>query len=274
MTVTFASIVLLAGSAICLLAALGVLRLPDFFMRMHAATKAGVVGSGLVLISVAITDTTAVTWFKVGAAVLFLLLTTPVAGHLLGRAAYIGGAPLWAGTVRDDLSGVLPRGQFDRSAPAAPRVERVVLALAKGPQLDAAITDAIALARQHHALLCAVAIIDKPRLDNVGPVPIGALSYAQRIRDLRLAKARDAAAEAIAAFETTAEAAGIKWSIRLEEGRPRTVIQSFSDATDLIAVAPRAWFDQGVLDMEVNVVRRLGLYEGANVIVVGERETQ
>ena len=106
------SIFLLLGAAISLLAAIGVLRLPDFFMRMHAATKAGVVGCGLVLVAVGFVDGTLATWIKVAIAIFFMLLTTPVAGHLLGRAAYVGGAPFWSGTNEDRLQGVLPRGRF------------------------------------------------------------------------------------------------------------------------------------------------------------------
>lgn len=107
----------MSGSALCLLAAIGVLRLPDFFMRMHAATKAGVVGCGLILVGVGCVDNTLSTWVKVAIALLFLLLTTPIAGHLLGRAAYVGGAPFWAGTVRDDLAGHLRRGHFKDDTP-------------------------------------------------------------------------------------------------------------------------------------------------------------
>src|SRR5690606_19853303 len=141
-----ACLFLLSGAAICLLAAVGVLRLPDFFMRMHAATKAGVAGCGLMLIGVAIADNSPATWVKVTVALVFLLLTTPVAGHLLGRAAYVSGAPFWQGTEQDALRGVLPRSgiEFDGTQGAVDRTETgrvrtVVLALAKGPHLDAAI---------------------------------------------------------------------------------------------------------------------------------------
>ena len=41
-----ASLVLLIGGAFCLIAALGVVRMPDVFMRMHASTKAGTLGVG------------------------------------------------------------------------------------------------------------------------------------------------------------------------------------------------------------------------------------
>ncbi|MBE0593188.1 MAG: monovalent cation/H(+) antiporter subunit G [Gemmatimonadales bacterium] len=113
------AILLLGGSVVCLFAAIGVLRLPDFFMRMHAATKAGVAGSGLVLLGVAVFDGSAATWTKAVLAVVFLLVTTPVAGHLIGRAGYVSGVALWRGTSEDALDGVLPRADVDDEARGA-----------------------------------------------------------------------------------------------------------------------------------------------------------
>jgi monovalent cation/proton antiporter MnhG/PhaG subunit len=107
---------LLAGSLLCLLAAVGVLRLPDVFMRMHAATKSGVVGCGLILIGVGLADGSIATILKIAVTIVFLLLTTPVAGHLLGRAAYVSGAPFWGGTTANDLELVLKRRQFGPGA--------------------------------------------------------------------------------------------------------------------------------------------------------------
>lgn len=112
-----AAVFLVAGSAVCLIASIGVLRLPDFFLRMHAATKAGVAGCGLVLIGVAFAEPSLSLAFKVVLANAFLLLTMPVAGHLLGRAGYIAGVPLWGGTTKDQLEGVLRRGAFDIPSP-------------------------------------------------------------------------------------------------------------------------------------------------------------
>ena len=107
---------LLAGSLLCLLGAVGVLRLPDVFMRMHAATKSGVVGCGLILIGVGLVDGSVATIVKIAVTIVFLLLTTPVAGHLLGRAAYVSGAPFWGGTTANDLELVLKRRQFGPGA--------------------------------------------------------------------------------------------------------------------------------------------------------------
>lgn len=112
-----AAFLLISGGLVSLLAAVGVLRLQDAFMRMHAATKSGVVGCGLVLVGVAIAEGTWATSIKVAVAVGFLLLTTPVAGHLLARAAYVSGAPFWARTRQDQLSAELPRRRFPSDAP-------------------------------------------------------------------------------------------------------------------------------------------------------------
>lgn len=110
---------LILGAAVCLVAAIGVLRFPDFFMRMHAATKAGVAGAGLVLIGVGFAAPSLEIAIKIALANLFLLLTVPIAGHLLGRAGYIAGVPLWSATRKDQLAGVLARGAFDRPRPDA-----------------------------------------------------------------------------------------------------------------------------------------------------------
>jgi len=258
------ALLLLAGAVLCLLAAVGVLRLPDFFMRMHAATKAGVAGSGLVLLGVAALLGEPSVWFKAALAVLFLLITTPVAGHLLGRAGYVSGVPLWRGTHEDALAGVLVRhgepGEDSTPAgTATPPVRRVVLALAQGPAIDRAIAEAVLLARRHGAELHGVAVIDVPRLQNVGPVPIGAGWHAQRMREHRIAQARSAAADVLQRFEAAARASGLRWQARLDEGKPRDRLRACCDEHTQLVLAAGGWFDQGVLGLKVDVAHRLDL---------------
>ncbi|MFK4812784.1 monovalent cation/H(+) antiporter subunit G [Devosia sp. ZW T5_3] len=79
---------LLAGAIFTLLAAIGVLRLPDLYMRMHAASKAGAVGGGLILFAVALVCFDAAVALRAIIGVGFLLLTTPVSAHLLARASH------------------------------------------------------------------------------------------------------------------------------------------------------------------------------------------
>ena len=96
---------MVGGTAFMLVAAIGLLRLPDLYTRMHAVTKAGTLGVGLVLISAAVAfgDVSVMTRSLV--AILFVLLTAPVSAHMIGRAGYLGKVELWEGTAFDDWEG-------------------------------------------------------------------------------------------------------------------------------------------------------------------------
>lgn len=86
-----AACLLLAGALFSLIAALGLLRLPDLLSRMHAASKAGTAGSGLILLAVALDSGDAATWLKCVAAIVFFVLTAPLSAHLLAKAAIAAG---------------------------------------------------------------------------------------------------------------------------------------------------------------------------------------
>lgn len=86
-----AGLLLLIGALFALLAAVGLLRLPDLYTRMHAASKAGTMGSGLMLIALAVVAFDGSVILRALIGVVFLLLTTPVSAHLLARAAYLAG---------------------------------------------------------------------------------------------------------------------------------------------------------------------------------------
>ncbi len=96
---------LLAGSIFMLIAALGVLRMPDLLTRMHATTKAGVLGAGLTMVAVALHFGTEPVIAKAVAVIAFLILTAPVAAHAIGRAGHFVGVPLWENTRVDELQG-------------------------------------------------------------------------------------------------------------------------------------------------------------------------
>jgi multicomponent Na+:H+ antiporter subunit G len=98
-----ASVLMIVGSLFCLLAAVGMLRLPDTLIRMHAATKAGTLGTGFILVAEAVSAGQLSTTLKVIAIIIFLLLTAPVAAHLIGRAAYHRGISLYQETWLDEL---------------------------------------------------------------------------------------------------------------------------------------------------------------------------
>jgi multicomponent Na+:H+ antiporter subunit G len=97
------SVFILGGAAFCLIAAIGIVRLPDLYVRMHAATKAGTLGAGLTILAVAIGADDLGTVIRSIAAILFLLLTAPIAAHLLARAAYASGVKMWDRSGPDHL---------------------------------------------------------------------------------------------------------------------------------------------------------------------------
>ncbi len=99
------AVFLVAGAGFMLIAALGLLRMPDLLTRMHATTKAGVLGAGLIMVGAAIFIGQLTVVVKAVAVVAFLILTAPVAAHAIGRAGYFMGVPLWSQTHTDELEG-------------------------------------------------------------------------------------------------------------------------------------------------------------------------
>ncbi|WP_082529280.1 monovalent cation/H(+) antiporter subunit G [Aurantimonas sp. Leaf443] len=98
-----AAALILGGSAFALIAAIGLLRLPDLYTRMHAASKAGTVGASMMLLALAMTAKTGPEALRALAAIAFFLLTAPISAHLLARASYLAGVSLWQGSVLDEM---------------------------------------------------------------------------------------------------------------------------------------------------------------------------
>jgi multicomponent Na+:H+ antiporter subunit G len=93
------------GALTVLLAAIGFLRMPDFYLRLSVTTKAATLGIGLILLSAAIFFAEVSVGSRVFAIIFFLMLTAPVAAHMIGRTAYFIGTKLWEGSVVDELEG-------------------------------------------------------------------------------------------------------------------------------------------------------------------------
>ena len=106
-------ILLIVGAAFAVVAAIGLLRFPDLYSRMHAASKAGTLGSGTMMIALAVFADDLAVATRALAGVVFFLLTAPVAAHLLAKAAYAAGYHLWDGSVLDEIDNV-SSGDADR----------------------------------------------------------------------------------------------------------------------------------------------------------------
>ncbi|WP_375449587.1 monovalent cation/H(+) antiporter subunit G [uncultured Devosia sp.] len=97
------AVLLSLGSVFGLIAAVGVLRLPDLYTRMHAASKAGAVGGGMILLAVALACLDGAVASRAVIGIGFLLVTTPVSAHLLARASLKSGDRPAQITVSNDL---------------------------------------------------------------------------------------------------------------------------------------------------------------------------
>ncbi len=94
---------LLLGGFFMFTAALGIVVMPDLFTRMHAASKSATIGAACLLLAVAFFFQNVGIAIRALLIVAFLLLTVPIAAHVIARAAYTSRVPLWEGTVIDEL---------------------------------------------------------------------------------------------------------------------------------------------------------------------------
>lgn len=121
---------MLVGAIFTFIAALGVVRLPDLFMRMHANTKSATLGVGFIMLGAAVYFGDVTVTVRALAVVLFLIITAPISSHLLARAAYFSGVPLWKETLSDDL-----RGHYDPQTHQLPGDETPVEEAGRNEQM-------------------------------------------------------------------------------------------------------------------------------------------
>jgi len=95
------ALLILAGSFFGFAAALGLVRMPDIYTRMSTSGKAATLCCGLLLAGVVLLFHDARVTARAVAAILFLFLTVPVGAHMIARAAFRTGSPMWKGPERE-----------------------------------------------------------------------------------------------------------------------------------------------------------------------------
>lgn len=99
-------LLILLGALLSVFSAYGLIRLPDVYLRSHAATKSATLGVLCVLTGVFLyfASSMQTASMNILLGIVFFFITAPVAGHLNGRAAHRSGVPLWTGTIQDELA--------------------------------------------------------------------------------------------------------------------------------------------------------------------------
>lgn len=102
MTEALTTILLLIGSLLILVSAIGVLRLPDILCRSHAVTKALTLGIFLMLLGLWVAEGEKQTSLKIFLAIFFQVVTIPVGSHLIALLAFQKDIPRWRHRPMDD----------------------------------------------------------------------------------------------------------------------------------------------------------------------------
>lgn len=99
-----ASALILLGTALAVIASIGLQRFPDVFARMHSATKPATLGLVLVLAGTAFVAPQRGDVAKLLLVLALQFITAPVGAHMVGRAAYRAGTEMAPDTVLDELA--------------------------------------------------------------------------------------------------------------------------------------------------------------------------
>jgi multicomponent Na+:H+ antiporter subunit G len=119
-TDAIATVAIVLGSVLAMLSAIGLLRMPDVYIRLQVASKASSLGVALLMLGVAAHFDDFDVTVRAGLVVVFLFLTAPVAAQVIGRAAYLSDAPLVRGTDPDELAGRYDRTSGRLASPGQP----------------------------------------------------------------------------------------------------------------------------------------------------------
>jgi len=96
---------LVLGTISIFIASIGLLKMPDVYLRMSASTIAGTFGVASMLVAVAIYFGGLSLILHIAGVIIFLILTVPIGAHMLGRTSHIIGLKMWDKTVSDDMKG-------------------------------------------------------------------------------------------------------------------------------------------------------------------------
>jgi len=108
------------GACFMLISAIGILRLPDFYIRMSAITKAGTLGVGFIVLGIGLHFNEMTVLIKSLSIIFFILLTSPVAAHVISQAAAKSKIPFWKHTDLEDYNPYLEANE-DVSEPVDPQ---------------------------------------------------------------------------------------------------------------------------------------------------------
>ena len=97
------SVIIWVGVLLMVISGIGIIRFPDFYIRMSAITKAATLGVGLIVVGITVYFNDVGIAIKAVFIIAFLLITSPIAAHIIAREAYEEKTPFWEKTSIDEF---------------------------------------------------------------------------------------------------------------------------------------------------------------------------
>jgi multicomponent Na+:H+ antiporter subunit G len=107
------SFFILAGVIFIVISSVGLLRLPDFYIRISVVTKAITLGITLILLGIGIYFNNLLIGSKILLIISFMMITAPISAHIIARAATKNKVPFWKKTLLKDFQPYLDKQQKD-----------------------------------------------------------------------------------------------------------------------------------------------------------------
>ena len=136
-------------------------------------------------------------------------------------------------------------------------IKRILVGIGGTKFSDVAVQRALEIAKYHDAAVTGVTVVDLKRLQKVGPVPMGGLAYAEKLREQRTEITKDRIEQAVAKVEDGCKDASIACSIEQETGDPFELMISHARYNDLTIFGLRSLFDYGFTPEPRNALIRL-----------------
>jgi multicomponent Na+:H+ antiporter subunit G len=105
------------GALFIALGSFGILRMPDLYSRLHAASKAATLGVAIVALALVIHFDAASVGFRAAAFGLTLFVTAPISAHLIARAGFLTGIELAPESIIDEAPDAEPDQDRNATAP-------------------------------------------------------------------------------------------------------------------------------------------------------------
>jgi len=136
-------------------------------------------------------------------------------------------------------------------------IKKILLGLGGTPFTGIAIQRAVELANLHESTLTAVTVLDRERLEKVGPVPVGGNAYAQKMREKRIKVTEESIQSAIASFEKKCTENNVTYTIERETGDPFDLMVAHSRYHDLTIFGLKSLFDFGLTPEPEDALARI-----------------